>query len=251
VSYVPDGAVKIRPNFLFPGVSEIDPVYLDRNGCLTISSGGLLVQRDGRTVLIDAGYGPHPEPVTMQEYGIAAMYGGALTDNLAALGASLDTVESIAVTHLHVEHVGWLDHTSAPCLITAREWAGRDTSPGVTQQTLDAIAPRVRTVADGDEVLPGVHVVALPGHTPGQFGFTVTGDHSRLLAFADVMHSPLQVQNPDWAVLGEPDPAASGTTRRRVLEDLAEEGTIGFGIHFADVPFGTVRNGQWVPYDEE
>ncbi len=76
VSYVPDGAVKIRPNYLFPGVSEIDPAYLDRNGCLTISSGGLLVQRDGRTVLIDAGYGPHPEPVTMQEYGIAAMYGG-------------------------------------------------------------------------------------------------------------------------------------------------------------------------------
>lgn len=108
-------------------------------------------------------------------------------------------------------------------------------------QALDAIAPRVRTVADGDEVLPGVHVVALPGHTPGQLGFTVTGDHSRLLAFADVMHSPLQVQKPDWAVLGEPDPAASGTTRRRVLEDLTEEGTIGFGIHFADVPFGTVR----------
>src|SRR5215469_8387841 len=90
VSYLPDGAVKMVPRFLFPGTSDRDWIenarFLDSSGWLTISSGGLLIERRNRAVLIDAGYGPYPEPVSRPEYGIAQMYGGALLDNLSALG---------------------------------------------------------------------------------------------------------------------------------------------------------------------
>jgi glyoxylase-like metal-dependent hydrolase (beta-lactamase superfamily II) len=248
VSYVPDGAVKMVPRFLFPGTSDSDwtenACFLDSSGWLTISSGGLLVERGHRAVLIDAGFGPHPEPVSRPEHGMAQMYGGALLDNLSALGRQPGDIEAIAITHLHVEHVGWAAEPAfahAACLLSQTEWDARKAEYGVTEDVLAAIAPRFRPVAGGQEILPGVSAVALPGHTPGQMGVEVTSGGEHLLAFADVLHSPVQVTHPDWVLAGDLVPGESTAMRRAVLSRLADQQTPGFGIHFADVGFGTVR----------
>ncbi|WP_432841162.1 MBL fold metallo-hydrolase [Dactylosporangium sp. CA-092794] len=248
VSFVPDGAVKMVPRFLFPGTSETDWAdnarFLDDAGRLTISSGALLVEHGDRAVLIDAGYGPYPEPVSRMEYGIAEMYGGALLDNLRRLGREPRDIEAIAITHLHIEHVGWAAHPAfahAPCLLSDTEWSGRAATPGVSEQVLTAIGQRFRPVSAAEPILPGVTALALPGHTPGQTGYLLTSGDARLLAFADVMHSAVQVSHPDWPLLGESSPEESAAVRRQVLRRLADERAIGFGIHFADVTFGTVR----------
>ncbi|MGH3168683.1 MAG: MBL fold metallo-hydrolase [Trebonia sp.] len=248
VSYVPDGAVKMVPRFLFPGTSDGDWIenarFLDSSGWLTISSGGLLVERGDRAVLVDVGFGPYPEPVSRLEYGMAQMYGGALLDNLSALGRRPRDVEAIAITHLHVEHVGWAANPAfvhAACLLSQTEWETRKAGHGVTEDVLAAIAPRFRPVADGEEIIPGVSVLALPGHTPGQIGVEVSSDGERLLAFADVLHPPVQVTHPDWALAGDLAPEKSADLRRAVLSRIPDQHALGFGIHFADAGFGTVR----------
>ena len=248
VSYVPDGAIKMVPRFLFPRTSDGDWIenarFLDSSGWLTISSGGLLLERGARAVLIDAGFGPYPEPVSRPEYGMAQMYGGALLDNLSALGRQPSDVEAIAITHLHVEHVGWAADPAfahAACLLSQTEWDARKAAFGVTEDLLATIAPRFRPIVDGQEILPGVSAVALPGHTPGQMGFEVASGGEHLLAFADVLHSPVQVTHPDWALAGDLVPEKSADMRSAVLKRLADQQTPGFGIHFADAGFGTVR----------
>jgi glyoxylase-like metal-dependent hydrolase (beta-lactamase superfamily II) len=248
VSYVPDGAVKMVPRFLFPGTSDGDWIenagFLDSSGWLTISSGGLLIERGQRAVLVDAGFGPYPEPVSRLEYGMAQMYGGALLDNLNALGRRPGDVEAIAITHLHVEHVGWAANPAfahAACLLSQTEWETRKAEYGVTEDVLAAIAPRFRPIADGEEILPGVSALALPGHTPGQMGFEVVSGGERLVAFADVLHSPVQVTHPDWVLAGDLVPEKSAAMRRTILTRLADQQTLGFGIHFADAGFGMVR----------
>jgi len=255
LSYVPDGAVKMVPRSLFPESSDAEWVengqYLDEAGSLTVSAGGLLIEYGERAMLVDAGFGPFPEPVSMLEYGIPTMYGGALIDSLKELGRTPESIEAVALTHLHMEHLGWAAHPArgettpafahASYLISQTDWDNRLTTHGVTKQIADALAPRLQIVADGDEVFPGVRAVALPGHTAGQLGYTVTSGDGRLIAFADVMHSPVQAENPDWPILGEPAAERSAELRRRILGQLADEQSIGFGIHFADVPFGRVR----------
>lgn len=248
VSYVPDGAVKMVPRFLFPGAADSDWIknarFLDSSGWLTISSGGLLIERGRRAVLVDIGFGPYPEPVSRPEYGMAQMYGGALLDNLRALGREPGDIEAIAITHLHVEHVGWAADPAfagAAFLLSQTEWDTRKAEYGVTEEILAAIKPRFRPVADGEEILPGVSALALPGHTPGQMGFEVAAGGEYLLSFADVFHSPVQVTHPDWVLMGDLVPEKSAATRRAVLDRLADERALGFGIHFADAGFGTVR----------
>jgi glyoxylase-like metal-dependent hydrolase (beta-lactamase superfamily II) len=260
VSYVPDGVVKMVPQFLFPDTTDDDWVsnggHLDDSGWLTVSSGGLLVERDDRAILLDSGFGPYPTPTSNLEYGMAYMRGGAFLDNLRTLGREPRDIEAIAISHLHVEHVGWaaepeFAHTAV--LLSAIEWGGRKAEHGVTEEVLTALTPRIQTIRDGEEIFPGVRALALPGHTPGQTGFEVDGGDMRLLVFADALHSALQVTHPQWALMGDLNPERSAQTRQDVLGRLTDTGTIGFGIHFADVQFGRPRKSdgglEWEPLD--
>ena len=266
VSYVPDGAVQLPPRGWLPDTTDevwaASTEYLDGSGHLVASIGGLLVEHGDRALLIDTGFGPQslpPDPATPR----GAIHGGALLDNLARLGRSPDEIEAVALTHLHLDHLGWAWHPApggnqpafarAGYLVAEPEWAQRDLleADGTSREILTALAPRVRTVTDGQEIFPGVRVRVTAGHTPGHAEYVITAGGQRLIAFGDALHSPIQVGHPEWSAAVDHDPVISAGHRRRLGSELEEPGTIGFGIHFADVQFGRVvrdgRRAAWAP----
>ncbi|MFI1100613.1 MBL fold metallo-hydrolase [Streptomyces melanogenes] len=266
VSYVPDGDVRLRPlHLLKDSTDEVwaaHPEYLDATGHLVGSVGALLVEHGDRALLIDTGFGPqtHEEP----EGPLGVIRGGALVRSLAELGRSPEDIEAVAFTHLHADHIGWACHlapggdqpvfTRADYLISEPEWDRRDLleAQGMTAQVA-ALAPRVRTIADGQEIFPGVRVRITPGHTVGHAEYVITGGGRRLIAFGDAVHSPIQIDHPDWSSGFDHDLAATAGHRHRLVAELSEPGTIGFGVHFADVVFGRVQQDgdgpAWRPVD--
>ncbi len=268
ISYVPDGSVQLTPRGWLPDTTDDDWLehadHLDETGNLVGSIGGLLIQRGDRALLIDAGFGPYSAPAEPgNPYGAGS--GGALLDSLAALGCPPDTIEAVAFTHLHVDHIGWAwtpapgspapPFTSARYLVTEPEWAHLDllVEAGTSRDALNTLAPHVRTVRDGEEIFPGVRVQITGGHTAGHAMYVLTSGKQRMIAFGDVMHSPVQVAHPTWSAANDHDRALSTHRRTRLVRELAQPDTIGFGIHFADVPFGRVhqdeRGTRWVPVD--
>ncbi|MGW6822234.1 MBL fold metallo-hydrolase [Streptomyces sp. NPDC055005] len=266
VSYVPDGDVRLRPRPLLQATTDevwaAHPEYLDSTGHLVGSVGGLLVEHGDRALLIDTGFGP--QTLEAPDGPLGTIHGGALPHSLAELGRRPADIEAVAFTHLHSDHIGWACHpapgsdqpvfTHADYLISEQEWARRDLleAQGMTEQVA-ALAPRVRTITDGQEVFPGVHVRITPGHTVGHAEYVITGGGRRLIAFGDAVHSPIQIDHPEWSSAFDHDPALTADHRRRLVAELAEPDTIGFGVHFADVVFGHVRqsdNGPaWRPLD--
>ncbi|MGJ0156529.1 MBL fold metallo-hydrolase [Streptomyces sp. CH8.1] len=266
VSYVPDGDVRLRPLELLPDTTEevwaARPEYLDPEGRLVGSVGALLVEHGDRALLIDAGFGP--QALRLPEGPLDAIHGGALPAALAELGRRPEDVEAVAFTHLHADHLGWACHPApgadrplfahADHLISGPEWERRDLleAQGMAEQ-VRTLAPRVRTVADGQEVFPGVRVRITPGHTVGHAEYVITGGGRRLIAFGDALHSPIQVDHPDWSSGFDHDRALTADHRRRLVAELAEPRTLGFGVHFADVVFGHVRHDgtgpAWRPLD--
>lgn len=267
VSYVPDGDVRLPPRGWLPdttdGVWAAHPEYLDRSAQLVASIGGLLVENGDDALLIDAGFGPEtlpPDPGTPR----GVIRGGALLDNLAALGRRPEEIAAVAFTHLHVDHLGWAWHrvpgTDRPAfahaeyLVSGPEWSQHEAlaASGMAEEVA-AMAPRVRTVTDGQEIRPGVRVRLTAGHTVGHAEYVITSGGYRLIAFGDAMHSPIQVEHPEWSAAVDHDPVRSADHRRRLVAELEEPGTIGFGIHFADVAFGRVGRGVsgpvWRPLD--
>ncbi|MFJ8644870.1 MBL fold metallo-hydrolase [Streptomyces sp. NPDC093546] len=258
VTYVPDGAVRLRPRDLLPDTTEAvwaaRPELLDESGFLVASIGGLLVEHGDRALLIDAGFGPREWPADPQGPR-GRIHGGTLLDSLARLGRRPEDVEAVAFTHLHPDHTGWASHPApgtdrfafahATHLVTEEEWAQHMASAaqGDADEDVAALAPRVRTVADGEEVFPGVRVRITPGHTAGHAEYTITSAGQRLIAFGDALHSPIQVDHPEWSATFDGDPVRSAAHRHRLVAELERPDTIGFGIHFADVQFGRVRRG--------
>jgi len=268
VTYVPDGAVEFHARGWLPGSTEDDwaahPEYVDGRGNLVGSIGGLLVEREGRALLIDAGSGPHAIPAQPGNPR-GTIHGGALLDSLSTIGRSPGEIEAVAITHLHLDHIGWAwspdpDSNRLPfgdCryLVAEPEWEHRHLlkERGVTDEILHVMAPRVRTVTAGEEVFPGVRMVLTGGHTAGHASYVISSGGERLIAFGDAMHSPIQVDHPQWSAAVDLDAERAAEQRRLLVAELAKPGTIGFGVHFADVVFGRVRLGgegpAWCPVD--
>ena len=84
---------------------------------MLIEIGCYLVRSQGRTILIDTGYGEGP---------IEAIGGrrGELMDDLAAKGIKPEEIDTVFISHLHSDHVGWNvvgpDDNPAPAFANAR-----------------------------------------------------------------------------------------------------------------------------------
>lgn len=255
ITYVPDGLVRLKQPWLPTADWAEHRENLDADGFLVAGIGGLLIERDDRALLVDAGLGPESHPGNPADPVLGPLHGGALLDGLRRLGRTPDRIEAVAITHLHIDHLGWTWHTEpgaeappfahAAYLVAAPEWDRRDLA---AEPRLAVIAPRVRTIDDGEEIFPGVRVWYTPGHT----AYIVTGGGRRLIAFGDALHSPVQVTHPEWSCAVDHDPAESAEHRRRIVEELSRPDTIGYGNHFADVVFGRAErrpDGRltWIP----
>lgn len=257
LTHLPDGDIEVRPTGFFTSTTTADwdayPQLVNDDGHVVAGAGGVLVERDGVRVLIDAGLGPMAVDADSTPDAFGAMAGGALPASLDRAGVDPATLDLVAFTHLHLDHVGW-----------ATEWAvdgGRSLFPNATwlvgegerdgAHCSDDLVPagdreRTRTVADGEEIAPGVRAWSLPGHTSGHVAWVLdTGDGRRVVAFGDAMHSPAQVEHPDWTVFPDSDGPAAERARRRLLDELALPEVIGLGIHFADSQLGRVVDGRW------
>lgn len=111
VTYVPDGLVRLKQPWLPAADWAANRDHLDADGFLVAGIGGLLIERDDRALLIDAGLGPETHPDNPADPVHGPLYGGALLDELRRLGRTPDRIEAVAVTHLHIDHLGWTWHT--------------------------------------------------------------------------------------------------------------------------------------------
>lgn len=253
LTYLPDGHVQLDPKQWYPATdpalwADEHPELLDGGGHVIASIGALLVEHGERAMLIDAGFGPRLVPAAHTHPALGRLGGGALPESLAAAGVAPEAIEAVAFTHLHDDHFGWVlrpgpggtPFAGAAILAGAADWAAwREPVPA---------GLRTRGVREGEEVFPGVTVMALPGHTPGHTGYVVESEGERLIVVGDALHSSAQVPHPEWPVLMDVDRVAGIASRRRVLAALSEPGTRGFAMHFADVGFGRVAEGPvWLP----
>lgn len=190
--------------------------------------------------------------------GKASLYG----ENFRKAGFVPEQVTHLVLTHLHVDHVGFMrDAHGAAYFPNAELLLSKAEHDFVTDQTIyDAggpalqssmdlgrasIAPykdRTRIIDAPGEILPGLTLVPLYGHTKGHSGVMIEDGAARLLIFGDVVHQPvMQAARPDWACIFDASKSHAETTRRAVLAQAADEGLMVAGMHLAAPGFAHVR----------
>jgi glyoxylase-like metal-dependent hydrolase (beta-lactamase superfamily II) len=260
LTYVVDGAMELAARGFFPQVPDsywsTHPETVTSNGRVAMSVGGLLVEREGMRLLIDAGLGNVVGEVAVGEKYVGVANSGALPDVLAALDRSCASIDAVAFTHLHVDHTGWAFGPGpdgvprkffhrAQYFVAAQEWAPHargELVPGAPPRSavIEPLAGLHTPIVDGQEVFPGVRALVSSGHSPGHTSYVISSTVGRIIVFGDAFHVPAQLSHPDWTSLPDIDGASVLAARRRLLGELTQPSTLAFAYHFGDQPFGCV-----------
>jgi glyoxylase-like metal-dependent hydrolase (beta-lactamase superfamily II) len=241
VTYLSDGFLDGSFDF-FQGIGAEEAAAMlkaaHRPPLAHLAIASYLVQGGGRTILVDAGTG-----------GFSG-WGGRFPVALAAAGVAPEDVDTILISHAHVDHVGGLTLHGAPVFPKAevvvneaevKFWrddatmasAGEGARPFflAARTALDAYQDRLRPVSGG-EVAPGITLVPLPGHTPGHSGFRIVSGRDSLLLWTDIVHLPdIQVARPEVTIGFDVDSDQARATRLKLLDEVAADGIPVGGMH--------------------
>ena len=137
-----------------------------------------LLDDDERRVLVDAG-----QPA----------YIPLIHDGLARLGLTPGDVTDVLLTHMHWDHVAnFTMFRNATTWVGEREleWAadqpaGTRFIPDLHVQELLRRTHGVERISPDQEILPGIHAIASPGHTPNHLAFYAERTEEHLLFAGD------------------------------------------------------------------
>jgi glyoxylase-like metal-dependent hydrolase (beta-lactamase superfamily II) len=176
----------------------------------------------GRVILIDTGIGSASAP----SKGWAPVP-GRLPAELAAAGIAVTDVDTVVLTHMHTDHIGWsIDEAGAVMFPGARYLLQRDEidaidarAPGLAEWLLAPLrASGQLSPVDGELGLgDGVRIVATPGHTPGHQSVLLDGADETLVITGDLLVHVLQLIDPTLPYSHEDDPARARSSRTDLL----------------------------------
>jgi glyoxylase-like metal-dependent hydrolase (beta-lactamase superfamily II) len=207
------------------------------------------VVRDGtRTVVVDCGFGAEAGA----RRGRTQLVDPAAA--LTALGVEPAEVEQLVVTHAHYDHIGNLHRfPNAEIVIARREYefwtgpyAGRLQFAHSTEAVeLERLAEagrqgRLRLVEQTLDLAPGIELVVVGGHTPGQMIAQVAVEHDdggrgAVVLAADALHfyEELERDRPFFVVADLADMYRGFDVLREMCED---PGRLLVAGHDAEVP---------------
>jgi glyoxylase-like metal-dependent hydrolase (beta-lactamase superfamily II) len=247
-SMTPDRLAENRPWMREAGA-------LDAEDVLILCFQSYIVETPHHTILIDSCIGNHkPRPRPKWNMKTDDTYMRAL----ASAGFSVEDIDFVMCTHLHVDHVGWNTRLEGshwvPTFPNARYVFAKAEFDYWTEQNAKTPVP-----AFGDSVLPVVEarraeivrsdyaigdhlrILPTPGHTPGHVAFTLGRGKDEAVFSGDLMHSPLQTRYPELSPKFDVDQTQAAATRRNFLERYCDTDTLCCTAHFPSPSTGKIR----------
>lgn len=221
----------------------------------------LLVQMDGKNILLETGIGNFFEPKLAERYGVQEPDRSLLLENLKDLGVSEEDIDWVVLSHLHFDHAGGLLSSwgSEPALrfphatyvVGKTAWERaltphfRDRASFIPELTeLLKKSGRLQVIEDpqSESLFAGaITFVESNGHTPGQLHAVLKGPSGRRLVYAgDLVPGRFWVHLP--ITMGyDRYPELLIDEKRKLFEDL-QPGDILYYTHDSEMACSEVEN---------
>lgn len=258
ITSVPESETPTSPRFLFSELSKADvlaraeaapwlrPHFVSVDGYLLQTIQCLVVEYRDLVIAVDTCVGNHKRRSNPGWNDLR----GPFLDDLAEAGFPPERFTHVVCTHLHVDHVGWntrlVGDEWVPTFPNARylfvdpEFQHWRAEASVFDGE-DPFGDSVRPIADAGladlvepdhRIVDGIRLVPTVGHTPGHVSVVIESDGARAIITGDMVHSPLQIADPNLSSSFDSDPDQARATRVGVFPDWADGRTVVIGTHF-------------------
>ncbi|HWC80309.1 MAG TPA: MBL fold metallo-hydrolase [Pseudonocardiaceae bacterium] len=227
-----------------------------------------LLRSEGKVILVDTGVGNDKDRWHLPLFD---HWHTAYLDRLAEAGVRPEDVDLVINTHIHNDHVGWNTYLSdgewAPTFpnatylisavdneywhpdnaerrITTRDEQTRRRHEGsklIYADSIEPVLPQAVLWREEYRVDGNLSLEPAPGHTPGSTAVRLASGSDRAVFVGDLLHSPVQILEPDHNSCFCEDPAQAAETRRRVLARAADNHELVIPAHFAGASAAEVR----------
>ncbi len=259
ITALTDGSINFDPRNLFPETPleawepyyERFPEYFSGTSFRN-NLGSFLFSSGGKNILADTGFGPH---------GLMLGYPapGELMRDMLRKGLNPEDVDTVFLTHLHGDHVGWnmseRDDPSKPAFPNARyrvhahDWDHFSSEEMVSGPRGEAMQRSVMPIEklglldlmDGStQLAPGIEAYHTPGHTPGHMSLLISSRNERALLIGDIAGSPMQVTETESLYTPDTDAELARKTRKDIIERAVEENAMVIGSHLSYPGWGRI-----------
>ena len=219
--------------------------FLDERGRIVLSMHALVVESLGQTIVVDTCIGndksrTYPKWNNMQ---------GDFLQRFGAAGFSLEQVDTVLCTHMHVDHVGWNTRWQdgawqptfprAEYLFAKDEWQyWREQSQEYGPVIEDSVQPifdagQAVLVSQQHRLNDEIFLQPTPGHTPGHVSVYIQSKGEAAIITGDMLHHPCQIVHPDWSTTADTDQLMAAATRTEFLQQYSDQPVLVIGTHFA------------------
>jgi glyoxylase-like metal-dependent hydrolase (beta-lactamase superfamily II) len=239
--------------------SWLQPAFLDpASGKLLLCIQAFVIKTPQHNILIDSCVGNHKPRAARPFWNM--LDSDRFEKGLAATGLSVDDIDYVMCTHLHVDHVGWNTRLEngrwvptfpkAKYVMADRElahWTKKEKDdpagvPWITDSVLPIVAAQRAQVVRSDFALTDrIQFLPTPGHTIDHYSVLVGRPGRDALITGDMIHSPIQGRIPELGMRADYDSKQAGETRRKVFDRFCETDTCMCVTHFPAPSTSRVR----------
>lgn len=226
----------------------------DLPNAVEVSIHSWIVRTPQRLIVVDTATGNH------RDRGGNPLFHNLQTgyaERLAAVGVDRHAVDTVLLTHLHTDHVGWNTYRddgrwlpmfpNARYVFSASELDRWQRDPAHATILGDSIQPILDAgLAETIDPSTGTALDELliyhssPGHSPDHASIALMSQGEYALFSGDVMHHPIQTRYPHWNSTFCEDKPLAATSRAWALDWCAAHDALYFSSHFAESSVGRI-----------
>jgi glyoxylase-like metal-dependent hydrolase (beta-lactamase superfamily II) len=232
----------------------------DARNRIRLAMNCLVIHAGGKRILVETGAGDKMNPKLRDIY---ALDGPFLIDGLRDRGLRPEDIDIVVNTHLHFDHCGGNTRVqkdkvvptfpNAKYLVQRLEFehamnpTERDRASYFQENFAPLQSAGVLSLPETDtELVPGVELIRVPGHTANMMCMKLTGGGKTAFFLADLVPMTAHLPLP-WIMGYDLYPMTTLENKKRLLPQLIKEEWLALFAHDPKTPAAYLRdrNGEW------
>jgi len=204
----------------------------------------LAVRTGKNNILIDTGIGAGNEATA-----------GKTIENLKAAGISPGEIDTVILTHVHLDHIGGTaDSQGRPYFPNARyiihkkewdywremlDWPDEKIPEfklvhiKFARKFMPPILGQLDIIDDQVEIRPGIRYELAAGHSPAGMMINIASGKNQVLYTGDIVHDTVEAEAPEAYFMLDVDTAEAKRARDRIILEAIAKHTLVFASHLA------------------